>query len=136
MIIPHLHFCGNCRRAIAKYEAAFNTRAEDVISSGEYARDASHKALNSYDDDGIAHAVMHIHGQKIYLNDRFGNKNKTLDCAVHLIVTFATADELLACFAVFAENATVIDPFETLPYSELAGNFIDEFGVQWGFMVE
>lgn len=27
-------------------------------------------------------------------------------------------------------------PFTKLPYSELAGSFVDKFGVQWGFMTE
>ena len=30
----------------------------------------------------------------------------------------------------------IVDPFIKLPYSELSGNFIDKFGVQWGFMTE
>ena len=34
------------------------------------------------------------------------------------------------------ENSTLIDDFEELPYSELAGTFMDKFGVLWGFMVE
>lgn len=79
---------------------------------------------------------MHIHGQMIFLNDRFGNKEKSLNCAVHLIVMFSTVEGLLACYEFFKEGSTVIDPFTELPYSKLAGNFIDEFGVQWGFMVE
>jgi len=29
----------------------------------------------------------------------------------------------------------MIDPLETMPYSPLAVQFIDKYGVQWGFMV-
>lgn len=70
------------------------------------------------------------------MNDRFGNKEKSLNCAVHLIVMFPNVEELLACYEYFKEGSTVIDSFEEMPYSKLAGNFIDEFGVQWGFMTE
>lgn len=56
--------------------------------------------------------------------------------AVHLIVMFSDVDELLACYEYFKEGSTVIDPFTELPYSKLSGNFIDEFGVQWGFMTD
>ncbi len=73
---------------------------------------------------------------KSFLNDRFGNKDKSLNCAVHLIVMFASVKELLVCYEFFKEGSTIIDPFTKLPYSELAGNFIDKFGVQWGFMTE
>lgn len=128
MLIPHLHFCGGCEKAIALYEKAFHTKVETIVYNRDYAPDS--------DENGIAHAVMHIHGQKIFLNDRFGNKDKSLDCAVHLIVIFPNAEELLACYEYFKERSTVIDPFTSLPYSKLAGNFMDEFGVQWGFMTE
>lgn len=130
MLIPHLHFCGNCEEAIALYEKAFHTKAESIVYNRDYSPD------ESPDDNRIAHAVMNIHGQKVFLNDRFGNKDKSLNCAVHLIVLFASVEELLACYEFFKEGSTTIDPFEKLPYSELAGTFVDKFGVQWGFMTE
>ncbi|MDE7179018.1 MAG: VOC family protein [Lachnospiraceae bacterium] len=130
MLIPHLHFCDNCEEAIAIYEKAFHTKAESIVYNRDYAPD------EYPDDNRIAHAVMNIHGQKVFLNDRFGNKDKSLNCAVHLIVMFPSVEELLACYEFFKEESTMIDPFTKLPYSELSGNFIDKFGVQWGFMTE
>ena len=130
MLIPHLHFCDNCEEAIAIYEKAFHTKAESIVYNRDYAPD------EYPDDNRIAHAVMNIHGQKVFLNDRFGNKDKSLNCAVHLIVMFTSVEELLACYEFFKEESTIIDPFTKLPYSELSGNFVDKFGVQWGFMTE
>ena len=130
MLIPHLHFCGDCEEAIAVYEKAFNSKAESIVYNRDHAPD------EYSGDNKIAHAVMNIHGQKIFLNDRFGNKDRSLNCAVHLIVMFTSVEELLACYEFFKEESTIIDPFEKLPYSELSGNFIDKFGVQWGFMIE
>lgn len=130
MIIPHLHFCGDCEEAIALYEKAFNTKAETIIRNEDYAPE------DCQNDKGIAHAVMHIHGQQVFLNDRFGNKEKSLDCAIHLIVMFENVKELLDSYEFFKDECTIIDQFEELPYSKLAGNFIDKFGVQWGFMTE
>lgn len=130
MLIPHLHFCDNCEEAIAVYEKAFHTKAENIVYSRDY-------APNEHPDDNrIAHAVMNIHGVKVFLNDRFGNKDKSFNCAVHLIVMFTSVEELLTCYAFFKEESTIIDPFTKLPYSELAGTFVDKFGVQWGFMTE
>jgi PhnB protein len=130
MLIPHLHFCGNCQEAIAIYEKAFNSKSEAIVRNRDYAPD------ECIGDNRIAHAVMYIHGQKVFLNDRFGNKEKSLDCAVHLIVVFKNVEELIACYEFFKEESMVIDPFTELSYSKLAGNFIDKFGVQWGFMVD
>jgi PhnB protein len=128
MLIPHLHCNGNCVEAILLYEKAFNTKTETIIFNREYNPEC--------DDDGIAHATMKIHGQTIYLNDRFGNKGFSTDIAVHLIVMFKTTDELLACYEILKQDSIMIDPMEELPYSPLAVQFIDCFGVQWGFMVE
>lgn len=130
MLIPHLHFCEDCEEAIALYEKAFDIKAETIVRNCDYAPD------ECKDDNKIAHAVIHIHGQKVFLNDRFGNKEKSLNCAVHLIVMFQTVKDLLACYEFFKEGSTIIDPFVELPYSKLAGNFIDKFGVQWGFMID
>ena len=51
MLIPVLHFEGNCIDAISVYEKAFNTRAGDYDYS---------------DENKIRHAEMVIHGQKFF----------------------------------------------------------------------
>ena len=79
---------------------------------------------------------MRIHGTRVMLNDRFGNKDKSMDCAVAIIVTFESPKELLACYEILKPGGIVIDPPEKLSYSELGLQFMDSFGVQWGFMVE
>ena len=35
MLIPHLHFCDNCEEAIAVYEKAFNSKAENIVYSSD-----------------------------------------------------------------------------------------------------
>ena len=123
MLIPHLHFCGNCAEAITLYEQAFGTKADILF-------------LNGNGDGSIGHAEMRIHGVRVMLNDRFGNKDLASDCAVALIVTFESAVKLLACYEILKSGGIVIDPPEKLPYTELGLQFMDKFGVQWGFMVE
>lgn len=124
MLIPHLHLGGNCKAAIKLYERAFNTKV--VSDSIEYMSDG----------ENIAHSIMKIHGIEVFLNDAFGNKNKSPDCgAVHLVITFPTANELLACYEILKEEDNQPEPFTKTSYSELVGNFMDKFGVLWGFMV-
>lgn len=101
-----------------------------MVCNSEYAPD-------QYADDAeIAHAVMTIHGQTVYLNDRFGSREKSASGAIHLVVWFDSVEELLDCYEVLKDGCTIVDPFEELPYSKLAGNFIDRFGIQWGFMTK
>ena len=128
MLIPHLHFDGNCIEAIAYYEMAFGTRAEHII----YQQETS----SGNEKDKVAHAVMYIHGQKVFLNDRFGKKEPSTDIAIHLILMFNSESEFLSCYEKMKENSITIDPLERFPYSSLAVQFIDQFGVQWGFMIE
>ena len=122
MLIPHLHFCGDCKEAIDLYEKAFNTKTESI----EFMSDGK----------TIAHATMNIHGQKVFLNDNFGNKDKSLDCAVHLVITFNTVNELLTCYEILKTDGKDIGTFSETPYSKLCGNFMDKFGVLWGFMAD
>ncbi len=129
MLIPHLHFNGTCKQAVTLYEAAFGAKAESVIYSHQY--DPSQPV-----SDRVAHAVMKIHGQTVFLNDRFGNKDRTTDCAVHLIVMFESKAALLSCYELLKEDSITVDPMQELAYSLLCVQFIDRFGVLWGFMVE
>jgi len=121
MLIPHLHFGGNCAEAIALYEAAFKAKAKDY----------------DYRDGKIAHAEMTIHGQKVYLNDgkEYFSDTFGVNCATHLILTFKTSKELLACYEKLKDGNPVPNPFHETPYSKLTGNFIDKMGVLWGFIV-
>ena len=126
MIIPHLHFAGNCEEAIFVYETAFGTKAHTVVTNRQYGAE----------EDGIAHAEMLIHGQRVMLNDRFGKTDADTNIAVNLVVLFTTAKELLDCYEVLQEQCTIIDAMQSLTYFELFVQFVDRFGVQWCFMVE
>ena len=122
MLIPILHFNGNCADAIALYEKTFDTRAVDF----DYG-----------DDNKIRHAEMIIHEQKVFLNDAkdFISDTYGVDCAAHFILTFNTPEKLLACYEKLKEDGENQMPFVETPYSKLMGNFIDRFGVLWGFML-
>ena len=122
MVIPHLHFCGDCKEAIALYERAFHTRAEHIECGADGQR--------------VAHASMRMQGQLVYLNDRFGNGDRTLDCAVHMIVTFETVGQLRACLSILQQGGREVDAFHQTPYSRLCGNVMDKFGVLWGLMAD
>jgi len=121
MLIPHLHFDGNCADAIALYEKVFHTKAKNF----------------DYRDGQISHAEMRIHGQTIFLNDgkAFFSGAFGIDCAAHLVLTFNKPEELLACYEVLKADGGAPAPFHEAPYSKLTGNFVDAFGVLWGFIV-
>ena len=123
MLIPHLHFFGDCEKAIALYEKAFNTKIEDIYYT---------------DDNLITHARMKIHDQTMFLNDNeemFSVKDISANFPVHIIIYFQTSEELIACYDILKDDKAERTPFVKTPYSELVGNFTDKFGMLWGFMV-
>jgi uncharacterized glyoxalase superfamily protein PhnB len=80
---------------------------------------------------------MIIHGQKVFLNDGmdFIRNTYNVECNSHLTLTFNTPEELLTCYEKLKDDSSSEYPFVETPYSKLVGNFIDKFGVLWGFMV-
>jgi uncharacterized glyoxalase superfamily protein PhnB len=110
--------------AIDLYEKAFNTKVD--AESIDYMSDGKK----------IAHAAMNIHGTEVFLNDalKFLNDTYGVGCSVHITITFNTVDELLACYEIIKTYDNPA-PFYETPYSKLVGNFVDKFGVLWGFMV-
>ena len=126
MLIPHLHFCGDCEEAIAIYEKAFHTKTENIVYSHDYARIVDNhddKSNECPDNNRIAHAAMNIHGQKVCLNDRFGNADKSLNCAVHLIVMFPSVEETLyiGCETSFYSENYADEVKEKLDHAGLQG---------------
>ncbi len=68
---------------------------------------------------------MYIHGQKVFFNDRFGNKDKSSDVTVELIIIFKNTEELLTCYEIMKKVSITIDPMTELPYSKLEVQFIN-----------
>jgi len=128
MLVPHLHFKGNCEDAISLYEEAFNTKTDTIL----YNKDLS----GNPDDTGIGHAEMHIHDQRVMLNDRFGRNNKNSETSVQIVMIFTTEDSLMKSYKIMQEGMVIIDPLRKASYSPLVTVFIDRFGIQWAFMVD
>jgi len=128
MLVPHLHFNGFCEDAIQLYEKAFNTKVDSILFSKDISGDP--------DDSGIGHAEMHIHGQRVMMNDRFGNKGNQTDVSIQMVLIFSTKERLLESYGLIREGITIIDPLQKVFYSPLVTVFIDKFGIQWCFMVD
>lgn len=124
MLIPHLHFNGRCREALVFYEKAFSVKTDSI----QYISDAE-------PEKGVIHAEIHIHGQRVMLNDRGGNKGFLTESAMQLVVIFGSVKELKDTYRVMSEDSVTIDPIQETFYSECAVGFLDKFGVRWSFMV-
>ncbi len=124
MLVPHLHLNGKCQEAISVYEKAFGTKCDSV----EYMCEAE-------PDKGILHAELHIHGQRVMLNDRGGSEALTANSTVHLVVVYANETDLKHTYQCLRDGCVIISPMQVVSYSPCAVSFIDRFGVRWSLMV-
>lgn len=124
MLLPHLHLNGRCDEAITFYEQAFQTKV-DVIY---YESEQETKKI-------VAHAEMHIRGQRVMLNDRSSKSESGIESVLQLIVIFADEKELRDTYESMSSDSITIDPLQATYYSPCVVHFLDKFGVPWGFMV-
>lgn len=68
----------NAKRPFLYMKMRFSTKCDSV----EYMCEAE-------PEKGILHAEMHIHGQRVMLNDHGGSEALTANSTVHLVVVFA-----------------------------------------------
>lgn len=124
MLVPHLHLNGRCQEAISVYENAFSTKCDSV----EYMCEAE-------PERGILHAEMHIHGQRVMLNDNGGSEALTVNSTVHLVVVFANEADLKHTYQFLCDDSVIISPMQAVSYSPCTVSFIDRFGIRWSLMI-
>lgn len=125
MLIPHLHFSGECYQAMEMYVKAFDATINEIIFIDKEST-----------EKGVLHAEMSIHGQRVMLND-----NRSEECAiafpyVQLIVTFDNEAELKKAFEILKDEQKVIIPMKATDFTACTVGFWDKYGIRWGFMVQ
>ena len=130
MLIPTIHFNGNCDEAISFYKEVFGAEVKEI----NYAKDAP---TDSGMDDCPPHFVMHsevyICGTNFSLTDG-AESPPTIGNFSYLIV-YDTAEEVTATFNKLAVGGEVEEPLSTTFWSTLYGSVVDRFGVNWQVMV-
>lgn len=124
MLIPHMHLNGRCREALTLYEKAFLAKTDLIQYISE-----------TEPEKGVVHAEIHIHGQRVMLNDRGGNKDFLTESAMQMVVIFDSVKELQDTYQLMSEDSVTIDPMQKTFFSPCVVGFLDKFGVRWGFMV-
>ena len=122
MLVAHLHFGGRCDEAIKLYERAFGTKIDFVDHD---------------DTGGVIHAEMHIHGQRVMMNDNYGSNGINSDnITIQMVPIFKTNEQLLRCYEILKCEAIAVSQPEKTFYSPLCAGVTDKFGIKWGLMVD
>lgn len=122
MLVTHFHFGGRCDEAIELYEMAFGIKID---------------FLDRSDTGSVIHAEMHIHGQRVMMNDNYGIKEiKADNISIQMVPIFKTKEQLLRCYEILKYEAIFVGLPEKTFYSPLCADVTDKFGIRWGLMVE
>lgn len=125
MVIPHLHFSGECYQAMNLYAKAFDATINKVIF-----------IENGKPEKGILHAEMTIHGLRVMLND-----NRSEICSadfpfVQLVVTFVNEEELKKSYEILKNENGIVSSMRETDYTPCTVGFWDKYGIRWSFMVD
>lgn len=132
MVTPYITFSGDCREALALYEAVFGAAAEGIRCYGDYVPEG---VLNPPGNlsEWVMHAEMDICGTRFWFADEIAAP-VTKGNNVKLTTTAPTAAAAQAMFAALSEGAHItLPPTETF-YSAFHGALTDRFGVCWNIV--
>jgi PhnB protein len=131
MLIPCIHFQGNCDEALNFYKNALGAEVKSI----NYAKDAP---PNSGTDELPPNFVMHseviICGTNFSLTD--GAERPISGEHISFLIIFDTAEEVTAAFEKLVVDGSIVEPLSPVFWSPLYGFVVDQFGVHWQVMVK
>jgi PhnB protein len=132
MVVPTIHFAGNCKEAINFYENAFKITEKEIL----YYKDApqnskmiiTKKMLNS-----VMHASITICGTKFNCSDNFDNLIQ--GNMILFNVMMDSEEDVTHAFKQLSIDGKIVVELGPQFFSKLYGSVIDKFGVKWQIMV-
>lgn len=127
MLIPYINFHGQCRDALAFYQAVFDATAENVYPYGDYVPDGivPPEGLSEW----IMHAELDVCGSRFWFADEAGPV--AVGSNVKLGLTVDSTADAERIFQRLSEGGQVsLPPTETF-YSRFHAAVTDRFGVCW-----
>jgi len=130
MLIPTIHFNGNCDEAIAFYKDVFGAELEVI----NYAKDAPpDSGMDELPPNFVMYSEVMICGVKMSLTD--GAETPLPFGHFSYMLNYDTEDEVVAIFNKLSVGGKVEEPLSTTFWSGLYGSVVDRFGVNWQVMV-
>ena len=123
MLIPTIHFTGNCNEVIEFYKKTIGAE-EQMIA---HAKDAP--ADLGVSPDFVMHSEIKIFGTVVALTD--GCDNPPTEDNHTFTVLFDTAEEVVDAFNKLVEGGKVVEPLSQQFWAEMSGMLKDRFGVNW-----
>ncbi|MCL2358090.1 MAG: VOC family protein [Defluviitaleaceae bacterium] len=130
MLIPTIHFNGNCDEAIAFYKNALGAEVKEI----NYAKDAPpDSGMDDCPPNFVMHSEVFICGTNFSLTD--GAEAPPAIGNFSYMIIYDTVDEVTTIFNKLAEGGEVEEPLSATFWSTLYGSVVDRFGVNWQVMI-
>lgn len=123
---PYIHFQGNCRAAMAAYQALFGGRLE--VMGYDLAPDATDEMKASA---LVMHSALHLDGRMLLASDFPPGHTGEPQAAVTISHIAPTDAEARRVFAALAEGGAVIMDYQPTFWSDGFGMLKDRFGTHW-----
>ena len=125
MLMPAIHFAGNCNEVIEFYKKTVNANVKDIA----FAKDAPPDFGAELPPDFVMHSEVEIFGITLSLTD--GCEKPPSSMNYSLMVMLNTADEVTSAFNSLSEGATITEPLGKQFWADLTGSLTDKYGVNW-----
>ncbi|MCL2446954.1 MAG: VOC family protein [Oscillospiraceae bacterium] len=117
MLIPTIHFAGNCDEVIAFYKDAVGANVKAV----HYVEDVA--------SNFVGHSEVEIFGCTVALSD--GCEQAPASENHTFTVFLDTTEQVTDIFNTLADGGTVTEPLAQQFWADLCGHVTDRFGVNW-----
>jgi len=131
MIMPCIHFQGNCDEAIIFYKEALKAEVKEI----NYAKDApAGSGMDALPPNFVMHSEVFICGTNFSLTD--GSEVPVSSENHSFIVIYDTEKEVKATFEKLSNGGKIVETLAPTFWSTLYGYVADRFGVNWQVMVK
>jgi len=125
MLIPTIHFPGNCDEAIAYYKEAVGAVVKEIA----YFRDSPPDTGLDLPPNFVMYSELWIYGTLISMTD--GVETKIASENFTFTVFLDSAEEVTSVFGKLAEGGQVVEALEPQFWVALTGYVTDRFGINW-----
>lgn len=121
MLVTHIYYNGQCKKAIEMYKEAFSATIKTLIEDSS--------------TELVVHAELLIHNELIMMNDFGNNDGFSKSGGYQLSVQFENEANLKKAYSVLKNDCTIVEDMQATDYSSCVVRFIDKFDVRWAFWI-
>ena len=130
MLLPTIHFAGNCMEAIEFYKKTVGAEVLQI----NCAKDAPPEVAAQMPPNFVMHSEVKIFGTTVALTDGCEEPPSAMNFTYTVILD--TVEEVTDVFNRLAEGGKINEPLGQQFWAKLSGMVTDRFGVNWNVLTE